>query len=417
MEQGNQVAEQNTQSPTIYYGWWIVATAAVGMSTGPGQFAFGALGLFMIPLHEEFGWNRTQVSLALTSFTVALAFSIPYIGKLVDQYGSRKILLPSFIVFAVLLALIPILVNRLWILFVLFALIGSLGAGANALPYLRTISAWFDRRRALALGIAMGGSGMGYVYVPPAVQYMIDTHGWRSAYFMLAAVTLVVAVPLVYFVLREAPATKDIQGIDEFRDSSSADSSASHIPLLRLLKRPLLWQLFVIFCLLSFTLYGVLSHLVPMLRDRGMSAASAALVQSTLGLALVASRVVIGYIMDRIFAPLVAVTCFLLSAAGVGLLAVGAIDSLAFAAAVCIGISMGAEIDMLAFLTGRYFGVENFGRVYGILFTSFLIGTSLGPVAYGMVYESLGSYIWVLFFSIALMLTSAFITSRLPRYA
>ena len=86
-------------------------------------------------------------------------------------------------------------------------------------------------------------------------------------------------------------------------------------------------------------------------------------------------------------------------------------------AAVCIGISMGAEFDMLAFLTGRYFGLDNFGRVYGILFTSFLIGTSAGPVVYGMVYESLGSYIWVLFFSLGLMLVSAVITSRLPRYS
>jgi MFS family permease len=413
----NENAGQAVKSPRIYYGWWIVVTAAVGMSTGPGQFAFGALGLFMIPLGEEFGWSRTEVSLALTCFTVALAISIPFIGKLVDQHGSRKILLPSFVVFAFLLALIPVLANRLWILFVLFALIGSLGAGANALPYLRTISAWFDRRRALALGIAMGGSGMGYVYVPPAVQYMIDAHGWRSAYFMLAAVTLVVAVPLVQFVLREAPSGEDTKAASELREPANLAQPPSHIPMSVLIRRPLLWQLFIIFCLLSFCLYGVLSHLVPMLRDRGMSPGSAALVQSTLGLALVVSRVVIGFIMDRYFAPFVAVGCFLLSAAGVSLLAWGAIGPLAFAAVVCIGISMGAEIDMLAFLTGRYFGVENFGRVYGILFTSFLIGTSLGPVGYGMAYESLGSYIWILFLSIGLMLAAAMITARLPRYS
>ena len=409
--------EQPGNASKVYYGWWIVFTAAVGMSTGPGQFAFGALGLFMIPLNEEFGWSRTEISLALTCFTVALAFSIPYIGKLVDQHGSRKVLLPSFIVFAFLLALIPLLANRLWILYTLFGLIGCLGAGANALPYLRTISAWFDRRRALALGIAMGGSGTGYVYVPPAVQYMIDNHGWRSAYLVLAAVTLVVAVPLVYFVLREAPAKEDLEDCDELRKQPIAEHAAARTPLLPLLKKPLLWQLFLIFCLLSFTLYGVLSHLVPMLRDRGMSATSAALVQSTLGMALVASRVVIGYVMDRIFAPYVAITCFLLSAVGVSFLATGAIDSMAFVAAICIGISMGAEIDMLAFLAGRYFGVENFGRVYGVLFTSFLIGTSAGPVAYGMVFESLGSYIWVLFVSVILMLASALITSRLPRYS
>lgn len=411
------MTERTRKSPRLYYGWWIVLTGAVGMSTGPGQFAFGALGLFMLPLNQEFGWSRTEISLALTCFTVALTFSIPFIGKLVDQYGSRKVLIPSFIVFAILLALIPILADRLWILYLLFILIGSLGAGSNSLPYLRTISAWFDRRRALALGIAMGGSGMGYVYVPPAVQYMIDTHGWRSAYFMLAAVTLLVAVPLVYFVLREKPTIASNEGVNELGTNSLSAAPVAHISLSVVLKQRLLWQLFLIFCLLSFTLYGVMSHLVPMLNDRGMSARSAALVMSTLGVALVVSRVVIGYVMDRIFAPYVAVACFLLSAIGVTLLASGAIGSLAFFAAVCIGISMGAEIDMLAYLTGRYFGVANFGQVYGILFTSFLIGTSIGPVAYGVVYDLWGSYTWVLYVSAGLMLVSAGLTSLLPRYS
>jgi len=400
----------------VYYGWWIVVTAAVGMSTGPGQFAFGALGLFMIPLGEEFGWSRTEISLALTSFTVALALSIAYIGNLVDRHGSRKVLLPSCIAFGVLLCLVPLLVDRLWILYLLFFLIGALGAGANALPYLRTISAWFDRRRGLALGIAMGGSGMGYVYVPPAVQYMIDHHGWRSAYFMLAVVALAVAVPLVYFILREAPSEKDAAGFDELRVDQSAGQSAAQTPFAVLARQRLLWQLFVIFCLLSFVLYGVLAHLVPMLRDRGMAPGSAALVSSTMGLALVVSRIGIGYLIDRFFAPYVAVGCFLLSAVGIGLLAYGAVDAVAFFAVACIGISMGAEIDMLAFLTGRYFGVANFGRVYGILFTAFLIGTSLGPVGYGMAFDRLGSYDWVLFLSVGLMLASAALTLRLPRY-
>lgn len=408
---------EGTKSSTIYYGWWIVATAAVGMSTGPGQFAFGSLGLFMIPLGDEFGWSRTEISLALTCFTVALALSIPYIGRLVDRFGSRKILLPSFTVFAVLLALIPILVNQLWILLLLFVLIGALAAGANALPYLRSISAWFDRRRGLAIGIAMGGSGMGFVYVPPMLQYMIDAYGWRSGYYLLAAVTLIVAVPLVYFVLREAPTAKENEDFDEIRQATIAERSTPSIPMLLLLKRPLLWQLFLIFCLLSFSLYGVLSHIVPMLSDRGMSSGNAALVMSTLGMSIVAARVIIGFIIDRFFAPFVAAICFLVSAVGVSLLAAGAVDSLAFLAAIFIGFSMGAEMDMLAFLTSRYFGVENFGQVYGILFTSFLIGTSLGPVAYGLAFDSMGSYIWVLIISIVLMLASAVATALLPRYS
>lgn len=407
---------KEAETPRIYYGWWIVIAGAVGMSAGPGQFAFGSLGVFMLPLNKEFGWSRVQISLALTCFTVALAIAIPYVGKLVDQHGSRKVLLPSLVAFAALLASIPLIADRLWILYLLFVLIGSLGAGANSLPYLRTISAWFDRRRGLALGIAMGGSGLGFVYVPPAVQYMIDTYSWRAGYFLLAAVALLVALPLVYSVLREAPTRQDHARVNELPQRPTEQLFASPMPIWGLLKQPLLWRLFIIFCLLSFSLYGVLAHLVPMLSDRGVSPSQAALVQSALGAAVVASRVVVGLIIDRFFAPLVAVICFLLSAAGVGLLAAGVTGLPAFIAALLIGVSMGAELDVLAFLTGRYFGVERFGKVYGILFTSFLIGTSLGPVAYGMAYEALGSYATVLTLTIGLMLVSAVVTVRLPRY-
>ena len=114
-----------------YFGWWIVATSAIGMSTGPGQFAYGALGLFMIPFGQEFGWTRTEISFALTCHSVALALANPLCGAVIDRVGTRRVLLPSIVVFAVLLALIPLLVDRLWILLLLFAAIGSLGTGAH----------------------------------------------------------------------------------------------------------------------------------------------------------------------------------------------------------------------------------------------------------------------------------------------
>ena len=248
---------------------------------------------------------------------MALAISIPCIGKWVDQHGSRKVLLPSILIFGVLLALIPILADRLWILWTLFLLIGSVGAGANSLPYLRTLSTWFDRRRGLAMGLAMGGSGIGYLYVPPALRYMIEHHGWRSGYFMLAGITLLVAFPVVYFGLREAPSARDEKAVAELRPAAAA-APVAQMPLSLLLRQPLVWQLFGIFCLLSFSLYAVLLHLVPMLKDRGMSDAGAASVQSTLGMAIIASRVIIGFAMDRFFAPFVAVACFSLSALGIG---------------------------------------------------------------------------------------------------
>ena len=98
----------------IYYGWWIVVVAAIGLSTGPGQFMFGSLGLFMIPLGEEFGWGRAEISLAVTFFTITLALCIPVVGNLVDRFGTRRVLLPSIIICGVFLVLIPVLAQVPW---------------------------------------------------------------------------------------------------------------------------------------------------------------------------------------------------------------------------------------------------------------------------------------------------------------
>jgi MFS family permease len=325
--------------------------------------------------------------------------------------------LPSIFICGVFLVLIPVLATSLLMLYLIFALTGSLGAGANALPYLRTISSWFDKRRGLAIGIAMGGSGFGYSYVPPLIQYLIDNEGWRYGYYLLAGITFFVALPLAWAFLREAPSERDIRNTSEFSGKSESvleESATFDLPTT--LRSFVLWRLFFVFCLLSFSLYGVLAHLVPMMTDRGMSPANAALVQSTLGLSIVFSRIVIGYLIDRFFAPYVAVVCFALTAIGLAVLAMGATYTLAFIAALFIGLSFGAEIDLLAFLTSRYFGVVNFGKVYGILFTSFLLGTSLGPYAYGLGYEITGSYTWILMTCVPIILVAAVVTGLLPKY-
>lgn len=401
----------------IFYGWWVVAASIVGLSTGPAQFAFGSLGLFIIPLGDEFGWDRAQISLALTAFTVALLFSLPVAGGLVDRLGSRRVLLPSMLVVGLCLALVPLALSQLWHLLVIFALIGSLGAGANSLPYMLTISAWFDRQRGLAIGIAMAGSGLGYAYVPPLVQYMNDAFGWRAGFLALAAITICVAIPLVYWWFRETPEELGLQSDgDSSLDSAQPPASSIGITRSDALRTKAFWLLFVVFCTLSFSLYGLLPHIVPMLSDRGMDASTAALAASSVGLTIMFARVVVGYLIDRFFAPRVAMVFFLLSAVGLGILATGTAGPAVFLATILIGLSIGAEIDLMAFLATRYFGLRHFGEIYGLLFASLLIGTSFGPVTYGYVYESQGSYVWILALGCALNGAASLLTASLPRY-
>jgi len=401
----------------VFYGWWIIAACIVGIAANPGQAAFGSLGLFIVPLGEEFSWNRGEISLASTVFTVTLALSLPIIGKLVDRFGTRKVLMPSIVLFGSLLAAIPLLTSELWHFIGLFLLIGSLGAGANALAYLRTISAWFDRRRGLALGLAMAGGGLGYALVPPLVQYLIDEYGWRAGYFALAAVVLVIALPIVFLILRETP---EEMGLQPDGDVVEADHDSAELAIgmtrSEALRTRTFWLLAFIFAALTFSLYGLLQHLVPMLTDRGMDTSAAALAASTIGISIVFARVLIGYLIDRIFAPRVALVCFLLSALSLALLASGAVGATAFLAAVLAGLSIGAELDLLAFLASRYFGLKSFGEIYGLLFASFLVGASIGPVAYGYGYETSGSYVTMLALCCILILCACVVCAVLPAY-
>lgn len=412
-----------TKPAKIFYGWWVVLVSSLGLSSNPGQFAFGALGLFIIPLGSAFGWSRTEVSLALTLFTVALACSQPLVGGMVDRYGSKRVLLPSTIIFALLLAAIPALVSELWHFWLIFILIGSLASGANAMPYLRILGAWFDRKRGLAYGLALSGAGVGYAYVPPLLEYLISQFGWRTGYYSLAAILLLITVPLLWLFLRDNPAQMGLQQDGTTTQTAApanelpADSTAATgMSWRQALRSRVFWLLYPIFVIISLSLYGVLAHFVPMLTDGGMATRLAALAAGTLGVTIIISRPIIGYLIDHYFAPYIALCCFLLSTAGFIILSVDAGGPHVFAVAVLIGVSLGAELDLLAFLTSRYFGMRAFGVLYGIQFSGFMLGASLGPVLFGLTFDVNGNYQLILRCSALLMGTAAVMMAFLPRY-
>lgn len=402
----------------IFFGWWIVGAFTICISTGPGPFAFAALGLFIIPFSDEFGWDRAEISFCLTLLIAATAISLPFIGRIVDRVGSRLVLLPSLIVMALCLAAIPLFVNELWHLTVIFLLIGTLGAGTNSVPYMPVLSAWFLRNRGLAIGLAISGIGLGYAYVPLLLQFLIDHHGWRSGYYALSAIVFFIALPLAFIFLRESPASMGLQpdgdtGAGEPPKATKKDVGYTTKEVLRHRE---FWILSGVFIFLSFVLNGMLSHLVPMLVDRGMGTSTAAAVAATVGITVFVSRIVIGYLIDRIFAPYVAIAFFILSALGIGIFALGAVDSLAFLAAIMVGLSLGAEVDLLAYLTGRYFGLRTFGATYGLLFSAILAGTALGPLAFGIGFESTGSYVGILTICVGINLIAVILCALLGPY-
>lgn len=150
--------------------------------------------------------------------------------------------------------------------------------------------------------------------------------------------------------------------------------------------------------------------------DRGMGGGDAASAAAMIGVAIIGSRLVIGYILDNIFGPYVAFACMLLATLGLGMLAVGVAPSGAYLATILVGIGVGAELDLLAYLVGRYFGMRFFGQIYGFLFGAFLVGGSLGPYAYGVTFEATGSYAPMLIFCTAITAFASLANLTLPKY-
>lgn len=403
------------------YGWVIIAVCTFGISTGPAAFAFGSAGQFIGAFHDEFGWDRTEVSFGLLILTGMTALSLPFIGRLIDRYGARRVLIPSLVLFAGCLAAIPLLVRELWQLNVVYVLMGTVAAGTNSVPFVRVISAWFDRSRGLAIGIAGSGTGLGFAYVPLIVEYMTTHHGWRSAYYALAAIVLATTLPLVLILFKERPADVGLSADGTpLRHHRSADigrtNESTGCTLREAMTKRDFWVLIVVFVGLAFVVYGVLPHLVPLLTDRGITSGTAALIASMFGLSAFVGRVVIGWLIDHFFARNVALVFFALSGVGLALLNADVPVWLLFVAAALVGGGLGAEVDLLAYLTSRYFGLRCFSEIFGVLFGAILVSIGMGPVVFGLVHDRTQSYADVMYAGIGLCIVAVLVMVLLRPY-
>lgn len=427
MKAENMTVEELNKGGKVYYGWWIVAVSVLAISTNPGQFAFSSLGLFIIPLEQEFGWTRASISWAATCLGVSIALSSPIIGNIIDRFGSRRVVIPSTIIYGVLLAAIPLLVSELWHLLLIFTLIGIIGTGANAPGYLRAISAWFDRRRGLAIGIALSGSGLGYAYAPPLIQYLIDEYSWRFAYTGLAMIILFLTVPMVFLLLKDSPLTSGLRGKEKYvsektaatevdQKHSSEDKFKKGLTRKMAMKTKIFWLMCLIFCATSFCFSGLMPHLVPLLIGNGMDTVKAAFAASAMGVTMVIARIVVGHLNDKYFAPHVATFCFLLSVVGIAVLALTISYIPVFIAVLLLGFSIGADLDLLAYLTGRYFGLRSFAEIYGLIFAANMLGVATGPVVYGYVHDVAGSYNLILLICAAINIVAATVIFFFPSY-
>jgi predicted MFS family arabinose efflux permease len=383
----------------------VVAAAYFGVMVGFGSLLVFTFGIFLKPLSAEFGWSRESVSAAFGFAALTVAVCSPPLGHLLDRFGPRRIVLPCMAVFGVAFASLSLLTPSLVHLYATFVVIGTVGNGTTQMGYSRAVSTWFDHRRGLALSLVMAGVGTGAMLFPPLAQRLISGYGWRAAYATLGGVVLLLGIPLTALFVREKP-----------RERSTVRNALDGVTVAKGLRSRAFWIIVATLFLGSMSVNGAITHLSPLLTDRGISAGTAALAASTLGLASFCGRLFTGYLLDRFFAPRVGLSLLVGTAAGILLLATARSAPLGLLAAALIGFGLGGEADITPYLLTRYFGLRSFSTLYGFTWTAYAIAGAIGPVVMGRAFDATGSYTTLLTALAVATLVSASLFALLPRY-
>jgi MFS family permease len=350
---------------------------------------------------------------------VGITLTVPGIGRLVDRFGARRVIVPAGLLFGLSVLSLSFLSASLLHFYTIYLLMGVVGSGATPVPYAKVISRWFDRNRGLALGLAVALMTVGGSIMPSLAQALIAAVGWRQTYVLLGLMAMGVTIPVVGLFLKEAP---EIMGLEPDGESvgqaeiSKRGGREGGLSFSETWQTSAFWPMIGAVFLMSVSFHGYIIHLVPLLTDRGLSTQSAALAASLAGGASLAGRIGIGYLLDRFFAPYVAAWFFCGFALGIALLWSGVAGGLVFVAVVLVGLGVGAELDFMPYAVSRYFGLHAFGEIYSYIFAVFTLGGVIGPLLMGIGFDATGSYSLVLATFVIAALTAGGLMTRLGPY-
>lgn len=403
---------------TTFYGWYVALACGVGLACGIACVVTYTFAFFAKELIGEFGWSRTEVFLGLTLSVVTVATAAPVLGRLIDRVGPRRMILTSIVLQALMIASFSRQTDAVWTFYARFILQTILALGTTHVAFTRVIAVWFDRKRGLALGVALAGLGVGGAIWPPYVQYLITEFGWRTAYLGLAGTILVVSFPIIALVVRDTPQS---MGLQPDGDAAPPAGSAPAGPppgmtVGEALRTTTFWKMLVAFLLIGLSVTSVQIALPQLLTDRGVEPMLAASALSAVAVALIFGRVAAGWLMDRFFAPRVAIAFLAGPIVAILLLAAGASGPFAFVAGLLTGLAAGAEVDVTAYLTSRYFGLRFFSGIYAWYYGAYSLGAGFGPLLTAAARDNLGSYTEALYGHATLLAIAAVLLAGLPRF-
>jgi MFS family permease len=346
----------------------LVFGCGVGMFFSIGIVLVYGFSVFIIPIASDTGWGRAQVAAVMAPIALVNGLMSPLVGILTDRFGPRRVLVVSSVATSAGLIGISQASYDYFAFVAAVTIAGILGGAQTGVPYTHVLVGRFRARRGLALGTALSFVGLGIAVVPPSLSALIASVGWRGTFMIAGMAYLIVLLPIALFVIQDPPKAR-LAG----STSEAPGSGGSAIWTVSF------WIMLGAFTLNYLTAAAGSITLPSTLVDRGVDPASASHVMIVVGLTFTAARFGFGALLDRFPALPLTSIAFIAPAAGHLLLAGSDNVAAAYVSAIFFGLASGAEGDAMGYLLAQRFGTREFGKLYGINYFAFTLGSGLGP--------------------------------------
>jgi MFS family permease len=385
----------------------ILSAALLGNLASMPTLLLYTVGIFISRLHQDFGWSRTDTALSATCFTVVLCLGTPLIGRVADRVDPARLAALSLLVAGAGLVIFPRLIHAIGALWAFYIGLAVIGLGTSPVVVNKPIVATFSSGRGLAIGVALAGQGIGAFVAPRLASAMIERGGWHLGYASLGIVAILVA-PIVWLGLGSRPSDAAALRSTPILERPGMSFKAAF-------RSQVFWLLSAISILAGLGMSGAVAHLVPFLRDHSFSASEAAGLASLLGLSNIVGRFVTGFTLDRVDGPFPGLPFVGLGAIGLLLLVYFGAPAAAIAV-LLMGFTVGAEFDLLAYFTSRYFGLRAYATVFGWNYAMVAFGAALAPALVGILRDHQGNYVLGFTLSSACLALAALLCPFLGRY-
>jgi len=387
--ENNQVHQPRKTEPRFFYGYIVVVAALLIILLHYGTRS--SFGVFFKPLLNEFDWTRALTSGAFTLSMLMQGVGSVIMGRLNDKYGPRAVMtLCSF--FLGLGYLLMSLTSGVWHLYLFYGVIIGISMGGSFVALLSTVARWFVKRRGMMTGIVIAGMGIGTFIMTPMSNWLISIYNWRTSYIILGVIVLVTSILATQFLKRDPKAIRLVPyGADKNKEirSFSGDEGYS---LKEAAGTMQFWMVMLIYFCLGYFVFTVYVHLVPHITDLGISATNATNVLAVMGAFNAIGCIVLGGVADRLGSRRVITISFILVTAALFWLVPIREVWMLYLFAIIYGIGSGGGAPVESTVVAELFGMKSHGSIFGLVSCSFTIGSAIGPLLAGYLFDVNGSY-------------------------